>query len=153
MIFEASNSAEIASSPRDCLGPTKSRHEKGRYVGAWPTQPVDPNLSSNAISLHLPKEMMPPSRLQLAICASRPQLLDVKFHGAKDRDLSSPSETNWTLSPAAAQQKWALFFRAKSEIWSHCLTSLRKYASRTHSRTGLLATSGSSVPSHEAQNG
>ncbi|KAG9680029.1 hypothetical protein KCU87_g202, partial [Aureobasidium melanogenum] len=77
----------------------------------------------------------------------------VKFHGAKDRDLSSPSETNWTLSPAAAQQKWALFFRAKSEIWSHCLTSLRKYASRTHSRTGLLATSGSSVPSHEAQNG
>ncbi|KAH0238215.1 hypothetical protein KCV06_g370, partial [Aureobasidium melanogenum] len=38
---------------------------KGRYVGAWPTQPVDPNLSSNAISLHLPKEMMPPSRLAL----------------------------------------------------------------------------------------
>lgn len=88
-----------------------------------------------------------------ALCASSPQLLDARFHGAKDRDISDLSETYWTLSPAAAQQKWALFFRAKSEIWSHCLTSLRKYASRTHSRTGLLASSGSSVPSREAQNG
>jgi hypothetical protein len=38
-------------------------------------------------------------------------LLDVRLHGARGRDLNGHSETYWTLSPAAAQQKkWASFF-------------------------------------------
>lgn len=54
-------SCEVERSPRIFLGPTSSRRDSRARWARW-SLAVDPNLSSNDNSLHLPKEMMPPSR-------------------------------------------------------------------------------------------